>query len=182
MADDARTTEYAMIMKGLLRAPGVFSFDGDHYRVSNLRMTPPLRSELFPGIVISESWSMAVKAAPMPRPEPTSVASAIGAATAGLGIGVIAREETEEAWRLAHERFPDDQKDPAAGNLFCWRHPFVRYQTAFPYLVGSYSGVGAELERLHLAGFGAVLVDLPPSREEFDHVGAALEESNGGVA
>jgi alkanesulfonate monooxygenase len=182
VVDDVRTTEYAMIMKGLLDGPGVFSFDGDYYRVSNLRMTPPLPSELFPGIVISEPWPMTEKAAPAPPAEPTSIATAIGTATAGLGIGVIAREEAAEAWRLAYERFPDDHRGPAAGDKLYWLHPFESHQTTYPYLVGSYSSVGAELGRLHLAGFGAVLVDLPASREELDHVGAALEEARSGIA
>jgi alkanesulfonate monooxygenase len=179
--DDGRTTEYATIMKGLLGGPGVFSFDGHYYRVSNLKMTPPLPSELFPRIVISEPWPLAVKAAPVPS-EPTSIATAIGNATAGLGIGVIAREDAAEAWRLAYERFPDDHQGPAAGNNLYWLHPFESYQTSYPYLVGSYLSVGAELRRLHLAGFGAVLVDLPPSRKELDHVGAVLEEASSGVA
>lgn len=180
--DDARTTEYAMIMNGLLRGPGAFSFDGDYYKVSNLRMTPPLPSELFPGIVISETSPVAVKTAPVARPESTSLAMEVGTATVGFGIGVIAREEEAEARRRADERFPDDHGGPSAGNNLYWLHPFESYQTAYPYLVGSYSSVGAELGRLHIAGFGAVLVDLPPSREEFDHVGAALEEANSGVA
>jgi alkanesulfonate monooxygenase len=182
VVDDARTTEYATIMKGLLGSSKGFSFDGDYYRVSNLKMTPPLPSEFFPGIVTSQPWPVAVKAAPVPPPGPTSIADAIGTATAGVGIGVIAREEAAEAWRLAHERFPDDHSGPAGGNNVYWLHPFESYQTTFPYLVGSYSSVGAELRRLHVAGFGAVLVDLPPSREELDHVGMALEEANSGVA
>src|SRR5215472_15149458 len=50
-----RLVEYAQIIKLLLSGPSLINFEGEFYKVSNLKMTPPLPPELFPGIFISGS-------------------------------------------------------------------------------------------------------------------------------
>jgi alkanesulfonate monooxygenase len=209
----ARTTEYALIMKGLLEGQGPLTFDGLYYTVTNLRLTPPVPPELFPGLVISGSSPAGMEAARAigatairysePHGEEERAAAAIGEEIrVGIRVGIIAREETEEAWRIACDRFPDDHKRQIAHGLAMnsdshWLsqtetgdaeddlyrlHPLENNQTFCPYLVGSYSRVGAELGRYFHAGFRVVVLDIPPSREELDHVGAILEKARSGIA
>src|SRR2546427_10532274 len=48
-----RLVEYTLIIKQLVASPDPVSFSGEFYAVNNLRLTPPLPPELFPGIFIS---------------------------------------------------------------------------------------------------------------------------------
>src|SRR6202049_3843661 len=50
-----RLVEYTTIIKQLLSSPGPVTFEGKFYKVDNLKMTPPLAPELFPGILMSGS-------------------------------------------------------------------------------------------------------------------------------
>src|SRR5437879_1874118 len=50
-----RLVEYTLIIKQLVASPDPVSFSGEFYAVNNLRLTPPLPPELFPGIFISGS-------------------------------------------------------------------------------------------------------------------------------
>ena len=58
-----RTTEYTLIMRHLLESDGPVTFEGKYYTVKNLKMTPPLPPELFPGILISGSSDAGMAAA-----------------------------------------------------------------------------------------------------------------------
>ena len=44
-----------------------------------------------------------------------------------------------------------------------WLVPFENYKTFCPYLVGSYERVAAELSRY-------IILDIPPTREELEHI------------
>ena len=59
----ARTTEYTLIIKRLLESERPVTFKGKYYTIENLRMTPPLPPELFPGILISGSSDASMAAA-----------------------------------------------------------------------------------------------------------------------
>jgi alkanesulfonate monooxygenase len=114
-----RLVEYTLIVKGLLSSGEAFSFDGDYYRVKNLRLTPALPPELFPTITVSGSSDAGLRAAaaigatavryPQPPAEETNAA---GSHAVGLGMraGIIARETSEEAWTAAYTRFPPSRK------------------------------------------------------------------------
>jgi alkanesulfonate monooxygenase len=58
---------------------------------------------------------------------------------------------------------------PSAENPY-WLGPFENYKTFCPYLVGSYARVGRELSRYLQAGFTTFIIDIPPSRDELDHI------------
>src|SRR5437763_15491543 len=58
-----RVVEYTLIVQRLLRGEGPVSFQGAYYRVTNLRMIPPLPAELMPGICISGSSPAGLAAA-----------------------------------------------------------------------------------------------------------------------
>jgi alkanesulfonate monooxygenase len=114
---------------------------------------------------------------------------------AGVRIGIIAREAHERAWAVAYERFPADRKGQIAHQLAMkisdshwhkqissiakngecaqqvyWTWPFENYRTFCPYLVGSYKEVSGELSRYLQRGYSTFILDIPPSREELQHV------------
>jgi len=114
-----RAIEYTMIIKKLLAADSPVSFSGEFYRVDNLRMTPSLPRELFPGILISGSSEEGVAAAraigatAVRYPKPSS--EYVGAPldddlNSGVRVGVIARDSDDLAWEIARARFPEDRK------------------------------------------------------------------------
>jgi alkanesulfonate monooxygenase len=107
-----RATEYTRVMLRLL-AGEVTTLAGRYYTVKNLRMTPPLPEELRPGTLMSGSSpagfaaARAIGALPVKYPEPPGEEQPTdGEAEFGVRIGVIARDTAEEAWGIAHERFP----------------------------------------------------------------------------
>jgi alkanesulfonate monooxygenase len=204
-----RTVEYVEIMKQLLGNTTGISFSGEFYTVEKLRMTPPLPPELFPGILISGSSEAGLAAA-----------KAIGATAvkypkppgeyendppdenlnSGVRVGIITREDEDEAWRIARERFPEDRKGELAHQLAMktsdsvwhkqlselgeasennpyWLVPFQHYKTFCPYLVGNYQRVAHELARYISLGFRTFILDIPPSEEEMYETSIAFQHA-----
>jgi alkanesulfonate monooxygenase len=122
-----RTAEYTQIIRSLLENDTPVTFEGKYYKVTNLRMTPALPPELFPGILISGSSDAGLAAAeaigatavryPKPPGEESEEDRPNGTVDYGVRVGVIAREDGAEAWRIAHERFPPDRKGQIAHKL-----------------------------------------------------------------
>ena len=113
-----RTIEYTQIMMGLLSG-GPVTVDGHYYRVTNLRMAPPVPAELMPEILISGSSpaglaaSRALGATAVKYPRPPGEEAWVGddpAGSFGVRVGIIARDSADEAWRIADERFPEDRQ------------------------------------------------------------------------
>ena len=205
-----RTTEYALIIKKLLESPEPVTFEGKYHQVKNLRMTPPLPEELVPGILISGSSlagraaAKAIGATAVKYPKPPGEeddASADGVAS-GVRLGIIARDDPEDAWRVAHERFPDDRtgkithrlakkvsdsswhkqlselgERPVSDKNPYWLGPFENYKTFCPYLVGSYDSTSVELARYMSQGYATYILDIPPSREELEHTSIAFQRA-----
>lgn len=207
-----RLVEYTRIIKLLLSSPSLMNFEGDFYRVSNLKMTPPSPPELFPGFFISGSSEAGREAARAlgataiiyPRPAGEYPAGDhIAEFDSGVRVGIIARDDEDEAWRVAHERFPEDrrgqithelamktsdsswhkqlsemaQMERSDGNPY-WLVPFENYKTFCPYLVGSYERVASELDRYISVGYHTFVLDVPPDRDELRHVGLAFERTS----
>src|SRR3989475_2774156 len=106
---------------------------------------------------------------------------------AGVRVGIIAREDADDAWQTAHERFPEDRKGQlthqlamkvsdsawhkqlsdlaaatASGESPYWLVPFQEYKTMCPYLVGSYERVGGGVARYLGLGDRGFILDIPP--------------------
>ena len=122
----AKLIEYTTIIKLLLSSHDPVSFAGKFYKVEKLRMSPPLATELFPGILISGSSeaglqaAKAVGAVAVQYPKPAKEYERIGFSNglqAGVRIGIIAREHSADAWAVACERFPGDRKGQIAHEL-----------------------------------------------------------------
>ena len=122
----------------------------------------------------------------------------------GIRVGIIARDTAEAAWDIAYRRFPEDRKGqlahqlatkvsdshwhhrlselaekPASEKSPYWLSPFQNYQTFCPYLVGSYRRVAKELATYIGLGFKTFVLDIPPSKEELDHIGIVFQEALG---
>lgn len=114
-----RLVEYTTIVMRLLDGDGPLSFAGRWYTVKNLRLNPPLPSELLPGITVSGSSIAGISAAralgataiQYPRPAGNyEGCHELTIADKGIRIGVIARSDADDAWRVAWDRFPIDRK------------------------------------------------------------------------
>ena len=195
-----RLVEYTEIITRLLTSDAAVSFDGEFYRIKNLKLSPRLPGELAPGILMSGSSEASLAAAeklgatavkyPKSPSEDKGVQLATGLDT-GVRTGIIARETEEDAWRIAHERFPEDRKGKIAHELAMktsdsvwhkqlsdladytaskrtpyWLGPFQNYKTFCPYLVGSYESVAGEIARYLALGYQTFILDIPPNQEE----------------
>ena len=128
-------------------------------------------------------------------------------AARGVRIGVVARDDDALAWQAAEARFPEDRKGQLTRELAtkvsdsAWHHdlaerrdaapgsrdpywlvPFKNYKAMCPYLVGSYDRVGEELGRYVDLGYRSFILDVPPSAEEMQHVGAAFSRASARLA
>jgi alkanesulfonate monooxygenase len=204
-----RTVEYTQIVKALLSSPEPVTFEGKYYTVANLRMTPPLPEELFPGILISGSSEAGLAAAreigatavKYPKPPGEEDDATQDTIESGVRVGIVAREDSEEAWRVALERFPEDRKgqithqvamkvsdsqwhrqlselgaERAADSPY-WLGPFQNYKTFCPYLVGSYGAVADEVARYIGQGYRTFILDIPPSDEELEHTAVVFDRA-----
>lgn len=204
-----RLTEYTLIIRELLAGGSAVSYDGAFYTVKNLKLTPPLPRDLFPGIFVSGSSDAGLAAAkamgatavkyPKAPHEEVVPDEGIGA---GVRVGIIAREDADEAWGVARQRFPEDRKGQlthqlamkvsdsawhqqlsdlaeatASGDSPYWLVPFQNYKTMCPYLVGSYERVGDELARYIALGYRSFILDIPPTEEELHHTSQAFQHA-----
>jgi alkanesulfonate monooxygenase len=193
-----RLVEYTTIIRSLLSTSHGVSYSGDFYILKNAKMSPVMPAELFPDIFMSGSSeaglaaAKAVGAIPVKYPKGPSEEQPLeqSAGRTGIRIGVIARRTEEEAWDVAHMRFPEDRKGQLAHELAMktsdslwhkqlsegtaeqgpyWLHPFQTYKTFCPYLVGSYATVAREVESYISLGYRDFIFDIPPTEEELNH-------------
>jgi alkanesulfonate monooxygenase len=200
-----RIVEYTTIVRQLLESPEPVTLAGDFYRVTNLKMKPPLDPELRPGITISGSSDAGMAAArqigatavqyPKPVGEYEGESPPDGIER-GIRIGIVARENGDDAWRAARQRFPEDRAGQLTHQLAMkvsdsvwhkqlselgrqsvsednpyWLQPFENYGTFCPYLVGSYDRVASEVARYTALGYETFILDVPQSPDELEHIG-----------
>jgi alkanesulfonate monooxygenase len=203
-----RLIEYTTIVRELLESEGPVTFRGRHYQVHNLKLTPRVPRELLPAYLISGSSEAGMAAAlrlgataveyPKPAAEYAG-ATPVASASRGIRIGIIARSSEDEAWRIAHERFPPDRRGQVAHGLAMkvsdsawhrqlselgdtptgesnpyWLVPFKNYKTFCPYLVGSYSKVADAIAGYMGAGYETFVLDIPASPDEMRHIAASF--------
>ena len=204
-----RLVEYTTIVKRLCDGD-TLSFAGEFYRVTGLKLRPELGLELQPGIFVSGSSAAGLDAAhalsatvvKYPQPPGEEEAPSDPSLEYGVRVGIVARADSREAWRVAHERFPANRRGQlarqlatrssdslwhgqlarlaeehaASGNPY-WLFPFQNYSTMCPYLVGSYQEVSFELRRYIAAGYTTFLLDVPASEEDLHHAVLAIDHA-----
>jgi alkanesulfonate monooxygenase len=121
-----RLVEYTTIIKLLLSSAAPVTFEGKFYKVENLKMTPPLPPELFPGILMSGSSeaglaaARAVGATAVKYPKPAKDSDSgtqLDDEKSGVRVGIIARPNRVDAWSVANQRFPGDRKGQLAHQM-----------------------------------------------------------------
>jgi alkanesulfonate monooxygenase len=201
----ARLTEYTAIIQRLLEGGPPVTFKGEFYAVTNLSLVPALDPALMPRVLLSGSSPEGLAAAqtlgalPVRYPEPASQTQSLdGERAFGIRVGIIGREDEEDAWRIARERFPEDRRGQTTHQIAMkvsdsawhrqlsaiapqlsaesayWMVPFQNYKTFCPYLVGSYERVGEELGRYLTSGCRAIILDVPPNETEMRHVSLSI--------
>lgn len=205
----ARTRAYAEVVDALLRG-GRVTLESPWHSVENLTLMPPLPEELLPGHFISGSseagvaTALALGATPVRYPKPVAEEAQDPTAgrvvEAGIRVGLVARRTAEEAWALAHARFPTERRGQLRHQLAMkvsdshwhrqlsdgddggshdddpyWLGPFKGGQTFCPYLVGSYDRVASEVSRYLSLGFKTFILDIPPDEDELGHARAVFD-------
>jgi alkanesulfonate monooxygenase len=157
-----RLVEYTTIVMRLLAEEAPLTYEGAFHRVTRLRLAPRVPAELVPGVFVSGSSAAGVAAATALGATAIKYPQAPGeeepsapAGRVGIRVGIIARPTEDEAWAVAHERFPEDRKgqltrqlaskvsdsvwhkqlsalESAAGRTPYWLVPFQNYKTMCP--------------------------------------------------
>jgi alkanesulfonate monooxygenase len=200
----ARLVEYTTIIQELLKGSAPVSYHGEFYIVDKLRMTPPLAPELFPGVFVSGSsdaglaaaQALSATAVKYPQSAEKEAPGQDATLKSGIRVGIVARENDDEAWRVARLRFPEDRKGQLAHQLAMktsdsswhkqlsemavqakespspyWLWPFENYKTFCPYLVGSHDRVAQEVAKYIERGHATFILDIPANQEELEHIG-----------
>lgn len=215
-----RLVEYTEIVMALLRAETPVTIEGRYYSVKGPRLGPKLPAHLLPEVLVSGSSpagrdaarTLEATAVKYPQP-PGEEAAWMGnglAAGFGIRIGIVARDTAEEAWRIAHARFPTDRggqithrlatavsdshwhrqlagtRDPS-GDLDgepdpYWLGPLHNYKTFCPYLVGSYDRVARMLSHYIDLGTSTVILDVPQCEEDLAHTAVVVAKAQAMVA
>lgn len=203
-----RLVEYTSIIKALVGTTSAVSYDGAFYKIDKLKLTPPLAPGLFPGIFVSASSEAGLAAArtvgatavKYPKPAGEEKISSEVNVEFGIRVGIIARATDEEAWAIAHARFPEDRRGQVTHQLAMktsdsvwhkelsqksaevehspyWLGPFQNYKTFCPYLVGRYELVGDELARYIGIGYTRFILDVPSDLEELRHTNLCFQRA-----
>lgn len=201
-----RLSEYTLIIQELLRGQCV-TLHGEFYDVDKLTLKPALPPELFPQFMSSGSSEAGLAAAQRLNATavqylgpPEEFRPPTGKADWGARVGIIAREDSDDAWRIAHERFPRSRRGELTHQLAMkvsdshwrqdlsarpagdersayWLGPFQQSQTNCPYLVGAYSRVAEELSGYMARGVRTYILDIPPDREELSHISVVFRQA-----
>ncbi|MEU1516188.1 LLM class flavin-dependent oxidoreductase [Streptomyces sp. NPDC005811] len=206
-----RLTEYAEIVRQLLDGDRPVSYDGQFYRLDHATVTPPLKPGLKPRVFVSGT-SDACRTAQRrfgatrlayPR-EIGEYGDGTPLVDGGFRLGIIARDTAEEAWAVAHARFPSDPlgeevheiaaetvesqwhlslsrdafQSPSPKDTY-WLYPFRAYKTFCPYLVGTYEQVGKLLARYLALGVSTLILDEITEETDLHHSMRALRHAQG---
>jgi alkanesulfonate monooxygenase len=193
-----RLAEFGEIISRLLTKDEPLAFDGRYYTQNGITLVPPLEPRMAPRIYVSGASEACVRTqhalGATRLTYPRELGTYVGAAplaNCGLRLGIIARDSAEEAWRVAHDRFPVDLEGEELHDLATelvesewhlslsadalrdakpmgnyWLYPFRAYHTFCPYFVGTYGEVSALLARYLRLGVSALILDSPSEADD----------------
>ena len=202
----ARLEEYTTLILALLRGQRV-EVEGRWYSLGGVELRPEMPNGLLPEVFLSGSseagiaTGLSLGATPVCYPPPPDRIE--GPAIPGriARIGLIARNTDDEAWALAHGRFPADPRGAMTHKLAMatsdsvwhrqladlgatlkgeaqaayWLHPMETYRTFCPYLVGSHDRIAAMLSQYAALGFEGLILDVPATQDDLEHTAKVLE-------
>jgi alkanesulfonate monooxygenase len=206
-----RLIEYVSIVRSLLGGDRV-EYAGRYYNIRGAQLPCPPPADLMPTAYVSGSSEASVQAAeslglrqlsyPLPPDDFAGPNVRTNKFGTGIRIGIIARDDSSEAWRIAHRRFPLDSEGAARMQLLCsitesswqgsiasltmpdnnngdpyWLVPFRNYHTYCPYLVGSYDEVGEAVGKYLSGGVRAFILDEPEGPDDLQHARIAIQRS-----
>lgn len=206
-----RMTEYTLIIQKLLATSGPVSLEGGFYEIHNLRTAPPLAADLSPIVIMSGASEAGMAAARTlgavairyPKPVDYYEQHPLDKDIQfGIRMGIIARDDEQEAWKVARARFTEDRKGQLAHGLAMktsdsawhkqlselkqeelteafpyWLAPFQNYKTFCPYLVGTYDRISEIVARYIRVGFRTFITDIPAEKEELSHQKVVFESA-----
>ncbi len=195
-----RLREFTDIVMALT-AGDTLTTAGDWYETNDLKLAPSVPEALRPRLLMSGSspaslataTALGATAIQYPQP-PGQAADRPDGTDTGIRVGIVAREDSEQAWRVAHDRFPPNRRGELMHQMAMtrsdsqwhrtlselatssaeeanpyWLGPFESYDTFCPYLVGSYNQVAEEVAEYWADGHRTVILDIPPSEDELAH-------------
>lgn len=206
-----RLIEYATIVRMLLDG-GLANFAGKYYNVRRARLTAPVPADLLPTAYVSgaspaslqagETLGLSQLSCPLPPDEFVSPHVRRNRFGSGASIGIIARDDSSEAWRTARKRFPADPDGAAKMKLLLsatesnwqaqlasspiadepegeayWLVPFRYRHTFAPYLVGSYDEVAQVVTTYLNGGTRTFVLDVPQEPDDLHHARIAIERA-----
>ncbi|MEU4244960.1 hypothetical protein [Actinoplanes sp. NPDC026619] len=149
-----RLVAYGRIMKALLRADDPLTFDSRHYRLADAVIYPSLPPRLVPRIFVAGQEPAAATVARelgvgqlIDLPGEADLTVRPPRPRSAVRAGIIARDTSEQAWRVARER----AGRPAHG------------------LVGSHAEVVAALTPYQQAGVAAVVMTNAVTEDDLGH-------------
>jgi len=203
-----RLTEYVTVIRRLLDGD-VVNHAGEFFNYRRARLTAPVPADLHPVAYMSGSSAASVQAGealglpqlsfPVPPEEFAGPDVRKNKYGTGIGIGIIARDDSAEAWRIARKRFPADPDGAERMKLLLptsvsswqtqlaalpiddedegvyWLVPFRHHHTVTPYLVGSYDEVAAAVATYLNGGVRTFVLDLPQDPDDLHHNRIAIE-------
>jgi alkanesulfonate monooxygenase len=207
-----RLVEFASIVRQLTDGETV-SFEGRYYAARSLKLRQPVDAQNRPEFMVSgsspagrgASQTLRARSVTYPLPPDEEQMPPLDAGLAAvLRLGIIARADTEAAWRAAYERFFLDRKtglachttrgpagsaedvarlveERAGAGAPYWTQPFESYQAMCPYLVGSHEEVSAVLSRYVQRGFGTFVLDEPDGETDLENARIVFDDARRNV-
>ena len=205
-----RLLAFGRILHGLLHGADALTHHSAYYDLAEATIYPSLPRGCRPRVFVAGSSAMSARVAGALRvtrlmnPKPPGDYAEPGSTLDGtaIRIGVIARESSELAWRIARQRYPDDRAKQRfhstvvpsyeaqwlrdawdASSLaydrpdVYWAHPFRVSGEYCSYLVGSYDEVGEVLARYLGLGVTDLVLSTPFEEDDLHHAIIAVRRA-----
>jgi alkanesulfonate monooxygenase len=196
-----RLVEFGRVVSALLTSESPVVHDGLYYRLHKPAALPPLPASQLPRMFVCTSSARGITAAQelgataVHHPSDGSIIP-----SDCVRIGVIAREDSDTAWEVAHDRFPvnpasrfEHRLDVALSDSCrqtnlqsaavegesreLWLVPFEQQQSLSAYVVGSHVEVARYLRQWMDAGVRTFVMEEPSSPADLEHVRCAFERA-----